>query len=136
LKGAVHDATLAKDFIRKIKSNREALVAYLLDSEATMNNMIMAIRDFARSDNQAVQKDDPILFFFAGHGATLRSPEGWLTGFSDEKIECLIPFDVTTDDKYMDNVIPDRQFSALIKELADSKGNNIVGYSFSPQKSS
>ena len=72
LSGAVNDAAeFAKILQSEFKFPADQ-IHLLLDSEASQ----VAIRERLELVSQQAQKDDRIVFFFAGHGATRRTPNG------------------------------------------------------------
>jgi hypothetical protein len=127
LQGAVGDAQRMKNFIVEQLGVPEdsPSIRFIKDEEATCERMVSSIQDLARKDN-GIAKDDSILIFYAGHGGTLPVPEGWNT--NDSEIQCLIPVDACVNaNNNLVNVILDRTFSTLLHQLADAKGDNIVG---------
>jgi len=67
-----------------------------------------------------INKGDPIVVFFAGHGDEADPPSGWQT--DGQKVQLLVPHDF--GDKV--DAISDRGFCILLEELAEEKDNNIV----------
>ncbi|KZV62753.1 hypothetical protein PENSPDRAFT_758475 [Peniophora sp. CONT] len=73
-----------------------------------------------------IRKDDAILIFYAGHGASGPAPKSW--GVEGERISFMVPYDSRmpgADDKPILD-IPDRTLGALLHQLADNVGNNIT----------
>jgi hypothetical protein len=99
----------------------------LRNSEATRAAILKELKSFATNPN--IQHNDPILIYFAGHGAATESPAEWAPSVPSgrSKIQMLIPHDcgVKLDGEYVHG-IPDRTLGWILKELADEKGNNIV----------
>ena len=75
-----------------------------------------------------IKKDDPILIYFAGHGAQVPAPAKWEIGGINPQIQSLLPQDYNPEKGV--HVIPDRTIGALLNHIAAEKGNNIVGIQF------
>jgi hypothetical protein len=74
--------------------------------------------------NLKIKRGDPILIFFAGHGAETDAPVGWEAG--GPKIQMILPQNYSADAGQEVHGIPDRVVGALLNELAREKDNNIV----------
>ncbi|VDB83368.1 unnamed protein product [Peniophora sp. CBMAI 1063] len=135
LRGAVKDAHNVEAFL--LSQNppvRAERIKILTNEQATEANIIASIRSFWRHvcDSKArctcavenVRRDDPILIFYAGHGCSLPKPDGWPTASSH--IQALAPYDARVENGVVKGVIPDRVFGALLRELANNKGDNIT----------
>ena len=87
----------------------------------------------AISFNNKIKEGDPILIYYAGHGGSANTPEGW-PGWevgSTGKIELLIPYDYSLPEgRIPKHGIPDRTLGALLSDLASKKGDNIVRQTF------
>jgi len=97
----------------------------LHDAQATRAAIIAEF--VALATNPDITPNDPILIYYAGHGASCPPPLGWEAGGADSKTQMLIPHDYHTtvdDDKV--HGIPDRTLAALITRIAKVKGDNIV----------
>jgi uncharacterized caspase-like protein len=96
-------------------------IVTLFNAEATRDNIVSKLRDLA--EDEKINPGDPILIFFAGHGAVAPIPEGWHAGGSH--VQMLIPhdFDPTGRDG---PGLHDYTFNFLLRDIADKKGNNIV----------
>jgi hypothetical protein len=97
----------------------------LLDGEATREAILRAFQDRFIHNNR-IMYDDPMLFFFAGHGSRSVAPAGWTT--DDGHVETMCPHDESVNANDQSNVfgIPVRTIWALIHELADAKGSNLT----------
>ncbi|KAG5647041.1 hypothetical protein DXG03_001411 [Asterophora parasitica] len=104
-------------------------ICLLLDRQATKR----AIEDTIMThlvNNAAIERGDAILIYFAGHGSVIPAPKGWFQGDAYSvtgNVEVLCPYD--HDMKLLGGRvagISDRSMHALIRELAQSKGDNIT----------
>ena len=110
----------------------------LRNKQANRANIIAEIRKL--TDDPRIAMNDAILIYYAGHGATMPPPEGW-PGYSptpptpegwsrDVEIQCIVASDavVSTENRrhYVSGVVLDRTLSALLHDLADKHGSNIV----------
>lgn len=118
LSGCVNDANSVEKFLRSDLRVPEAHITILRDNEATRFQIIDAI--VGLSVDPSINRLDPILIYFAGHGANLDSP---LVDY-DEKVQCLVPSDAGLKD--MVPAIPDYIIADLLADLAEKKGNNIT----------
>ena len=77
-------------------------------------------------NNPAIEPGDAIIFYFAGHGSSLRAPKGWF-GHNSKSVEVLCSYD--HDTKGPSGRVPglsDRSLHAMMKDLASVKGDNIT----------
>ena len=110
----------------------------LKNEEATRANIIAEICKL--KDDDLVKKNDAILIYYAGHGARMPPPKGW-PGYSstpptpegwpeDIEIQCIVASDAVVSKEnqnyYVSGVVLDRTLAALLHDLADERGNNIV----------
>ncbi|EIM86633.1 uncharacterized protein STEHIDRAFT_156937 [Stereum hirsutum FP-91666 SS1] len=130
LKGAIADLDAVYDFLtNKMRGNPEDRIKCLKDGDATRDAIIEHIR--ALGQNSTIKRDDPIIVFFAGHGAEVDPPAGWPAGrFS--KVQMLCPYDFhpstagNTPDTKVIQGIPDRTLGALLNLISGTKGDNIA----------
>ncbi|KAG8734608.1 hypothetical protein FRC10_011615 [Ceratobasidium sp. 414] len=124
LKGAVQDAQSFRDYLIKYLFVPETQIKTLFGTQATRANIINEFR--ALGANTQINAQDPIVVFYAGHGAKLDKPEGWEEGGSH--IQALVPQDVNLKDTAGAIVypIPDRTIATLLNEIGDAKGDNIT----------
>ncbi|RXW18477.1 hypothetical protein EST38_g7375 [Candolleomyces aberdarensis] len=123
LKGAVADA----DRVQRWISTRfhGAQIQTLRNSEAKRDAIIRALKDL--STNSAIEHDDPILIFYAGHGTEGDAPKEWC--WDSQKIQMIVPWDYghSVDPGHtVVEGIPDCTLGALLRKLANEKGNNIT----------
>ena len=131
LKGAVPDADDALSYLLKHLGVPSSQIKNLRNSEATRAAIIDGIIAF--SLNNEIKAGDPILIYYAGHGGSADTPNGWEAG-SSGKIELLIPYDHSSslEDSNPKHGIPDRTLGFLLSHLANEKGDNIVRQSLFP----
>jgi len=122
LKGCVADADAVDDYLQSKLCVPASQIMKLRDNAATREAIIRSIK--ALSTNNDIQFGDPILIYYAGHGADAPTPPKWRS--SETRTQMLIPFDCEMDSKGGIHGIPDRTLGGLLKQLADKKGNNIV----------
>ncbi|KZV66217.1 hypothetical protein PENSPDRAFT_667856 [Peniophora sp. CONT] len=124
LKGAVRDAKRVGDFLcqQNPPVSKERII-FLKNEEATVDSIITQLKGLCK--NTEIQRGDPILIYYAGHGSTLLKPEGWMN--EDSRIQCLSAHDARTGpDGTVIGVVSDRTFGCLLQRLADAKGNKIT----------
>jgi hypothetical protein len=97
-------------------------ITTLYNADATRDNIKAKLR--ALVDDDMIQPGDPILIFFAGHGATAPAPKGWPT--AGDSIQMLVPHDFDPTGK--SGGLHDFNLNFLLREIASAKGNNIVRY--------
>ncbi|KAF8436573.1 caspase domain-containing protein [Boletus edulis BED1] len=120
LRGAVTDAKAIKHYLEVDLQVSEDHIFTLFDKEATRTAIIEAFQKIL--DDERINKGDPIVIFYAGHGGECPPPLAWnLKG----KVQCLIPQDceITGAEPLP---IPDRTIGALIEDIAKAKGDNIT----------
>jgi hypothetical protein len=125
LTGCIPDADDMMDFLIKDLRVARTSITYLRDEEATRAKILSSIRSL--SLNPEIQHGDPILIYFAGHGATALPPKGWHAGGHNSYIQMLVPYDF--DSSSCDPTTQgfcDITFGRVLSELARVKGDNIV----------
>ncbi|QRV77162.1 ICE-like protease (caspase) p20 domain protein [Ceratobasidium sp. AG-Ba] len=123
LRGATSDARSMTQYLRELSIPSEQILE-LYDDEATRATIINRLRHLA--NDERIERDDPILIYFAGHGCEADAPPGWETDGS--QIQGLVPCDVATLDHQgrLVEIIPDCTVASLIEDIAQSKGDNIT----------
>lgn len=101
---------------------RESTSKLLLNKCATRNNILRAFESLCVND--AIQRDDPIIIYYAGHGTLGVTPLQWKDdGWVEDEVQFIVPFDCGKDVR---DAIPDRTIATCLNDLASQKGNNIV----------
>ena len=127
LEGAVPDADAMQDYLQNYLGVPSSQIRNLRNSEATRAAIIDGIQAF--SVNNEIKKGDPILIYYAGYGASAKTPEDWLD-WNARKVELLVPYDHSSLDSNPIHGIPDRTLGVLLSKLAIEKGDNIVRQTF------
>ena len=99
-------------------------ILVLTNNDATREK-ILSCFDSHLIRNENIQRNDPIIFFFAGHGSRVDAPPEWAT--SDGKTGAICPYDegVRHNGDWI-CAIPARTLNGLFRQLAGKRGNNIV----------
>jgi hypothetical protein len=128
LSGAVFDAIAVENFLVENLSVPRANIERLHNDNASRTNIIKEIQRLAT--HPRIQKNNPILIYFAGHGSQTRPPEWFTAESTDAQIQMLIPHDFDGSNKYPATAerqgILDINIACLLKEIANKKGDNIV----------
>ncbi|EIM79947.1 uncharacterized protein STEHIDRAFT_163202 [Stereum hirsutum FP-91666 SS1] len=97
-------------------------IKILRNDAATRTNILKLLEDLA--ENSTTKKDDPILFYFAGHGTKAPSADD-----PKKDIEVLCPYDFIPGDSKDKLVqgIADVTLAVYLNKISEAKGNNIVG---------
>jgi len=121
LTGAVNDAKAVVEFLKSRMNVSPDRIQLLLDHDASRKGIINAFSQL--SQDSKINKDDPILIYYAGHGTQLKAPLGWEAGGPGRKIQGICPCDYKR--KSVDT-IPDRTIGGFLDLISEKKGNNIV----------
>jgi Caspase domain len=118
LLGAINDAKAVEDYLKRVLTVPSSQITTRFDHQATRAAILQAFRGLA--DDDRINNGDPILIYYAGHGATEPTPDGWHAESS--VIQMIIP------QNYGKGVygIRDRTIARLIDRIAEKKGDNIV----------
>ena len=129
LKGCVTDSTNVIKFLKESFGGSALHIKHLQNEQATREQILSAFEKHLIGNNK-IMLGDPILFYFAGHGSSVRAPEGSHT--ANKMWEAICPYDYRTGSG-SEQVwgIPDRTYDALMQRLATIKGDNIVSACFS-----
>ena len=120
--GAVADADSIDNYLRKDLNVPSDQICNLRNQQATRKEIIEALKGIANNDS--IQRGDPILIYYAGHGGLTKAPVGWET--ESKEIQMLIPQDHNDIEGPKVYGIPDQTIGALINDVAEAKGDNIV----------
>ncbi|CAE6445172.1 unnamed protein product [Rhizoctonia solani] len=121
LAAAVQDALAFKSYLIDDLSVPEDQITVLLDEDAKRADIIKAFRDIAQADN-TIQRDDPIVIYYAGHGSEIDPPPDQAD--NGRLVQCIIPQDTSKDAGVVP--IPDFTIGTLVHRIAQEKGNNIT----------
>jgi len=123
LSGCLADVDGINEYLQAVLSVNPRNIRSLRDAKATRAAILLELKSFIT--NHKIQRGNPILIYFAGHGAEAKSPRGWSS--NNSKTQMLIPHDCGTKIEGEDvHGIPDRTLGWILREMADVKGNNIV----------
>ncbi len=114
LKYAVDDARLFYEYLVKYTHIPQRNVTLLSDHEATLTQIRSALGTQLKS---IAGKDDMVIIFFAGHGATekdVMSPDG------DGLEKYLLPYDANPEDLYA-TALPMREISHIFKRIQSER---------------
>ena len=125
LKGCIADADDIETYLINDLLVPSSQILSLRNEKATREEILRALCSFKYNNN--IKYGDPILIFFAGHGAETNAPNGW-----GSKIQMLIPYDCEMPvSGGCVHGIPDFVLGQHLLEIAAVKGNNIVSISSS-----
>ncbi|KZV82915.1 hypothetical protein EXIGLDRAFT_754684 [Exidia glandulosa HHB12029] len=121
LTGAVADADDVCDFITTTLPV-DAQVSILRNEQATRTAIIGALS--AMKTNDDIKRGDPILIFYAGHGAEVPAPRRW----PQSMMQMLIPHNFLPSHPSTPEQrgILDVTLGRYLEQLAKAKGNNIT----------
>jgi hypothetical protein len=124
LRGAVRDANSIRDWLLEDFSVPLSHIRNLRDEAATRKAIIQALEEL--TTDPRIERDDPILIYYAGHGTEAPAPRQW--HWDSAKIQMIVPWDFKRPDGSNPTIqgIPDRTLGVLLSKLAEKKGNNVV----------
>ncbi|KAF7345758.1 hypothetical protein MVEN_01596300 [Mycena venus] len=128
LAGCLNDAEDFKSCLDEILGETPSFaVRSLTNSRATRSAILAAFGDHLIR-NSDIQRGDPIIIYYAGHGSQATAPAAWHA--PEDKVETLCPADQGMRDPQNPNRaipgIPDVTINALLSLLAREKGTNIT----------
>ncbi|KDR74399.1 hypothetical protein GALMADRAFT_269297 [Galerina marginata CBS 339.88] len=125
LSGAVADARAVATYLQDRLGVHKDHIKLLLNESATRNVIIQELQRLAIDPR--IQRGDPIVIFYAGHGSEASPPPEWEAGGLKATIQLTLPYDVyCKSGSEIVMPIPDRTLGALIDAIAVEKANNIV----------
>lgn len=128
LRGAVSDASAMCSYLQSTFGIPTGNIVKLFNKDATRNAIISAFKGLITDER--IAKNDPILIYYAGHGASIDSPQAWQSDMVSGKVEAILPYDFHTLQRGKSvDAIPDRTIGSLLHKLSENKGDNIVSCS-------
>ena len=124
LAGAVSDARAFSEYLTTSLNVPETRIKMLIDQEATRKEIVENIINLSSLD--AIAVGVPVVIFYAGHRGEALAPRVWADSGPGSMTQMIIPQDSTNSPEIPG--IPDRTTIGLLKKIAASKGNNIVGF--------
>ncbi|KAJ2923438.1 hypothetical protein H1R20_g13657, partial [Candolleomyces eurysporus] len=123
LKKAFADSNNIKDWLAKL-AVPESQIRVLQNENATRDAIIDSLGKLSK--DKRIQRGDPILIYYAGHGSEADAPKKW--NWDTPKIQTILPHDYGRKDSTGRVIqgIPDRTLGFLLSEISREKGNNIV----------
>ncbi|KAK0214569.1 hypothetical protein IW262DRAFT_1515117 [Armillaria fumosa] len=125
LSSAVADADDVSEFLQKTLGVPKDQIKNLRNEQATRVTIETEINNLG--NNPAIAKDDPILIFYAGHGAEARAPSRWLNTYG--KLQMLLPHDFIfsgSSNSHEGQGVLDITLSRLLRNVAEKKSDNIT----------
>ena len=119
------DALSVKQYLEEYLEVPSDQIVLLINQDATRSAIVTAIASLA--NNPLIAPGNPILIFYAGHGTEITAPEKWECGSPDRQIQAIVPYDCSPSGCDV-LPIPDRSLNALLYEVAEKKGDNIVSF--------
>ncbi|KAG2017939.1 hypothetical protein CC2G_007399 [Coprinopsis cinerea AmutBmut pab1-1] len=116
LHGAVNDAREVYKFLVAELGVPKEQIIFLTDEQASRDNIRKAFRRLR--DDKRVERDDPILVYFAGHGAEIVCTSG-------ARIQAIVPQDYKCDGPNPVPPVLDLDLAAYLNSLSGKHGNNI-----------
>jgi uncharacterized caspase-like protein len=128
LRSAVADAQNFQQYLTDDLGVPQERITFLRDKQATRSGIIKAFQNLSDKNNN-IRHGDSIVIFYAGHGAQLPLPPQLQASGRSNHTEFIIPYDFNKDPGSEEHMaIPDYTLAALLKKIAESKGDNIVSF--------
>ncbi|KAM5540210.1 hypothetical protein V8D89_006029 [Ganoderma adspersum] len=126
LNAAVDDARSFERWLTNDLQVPRDHICTLTDSQATKRNIEERfLSHFV--NNPAIEPGDALIFYYAGHGSSIRAPPGWFdSGHGDVSVLCTYDYDTKLANGKMSAGISDRSMHAMLRDLAQVKGDNIT----------
>lgn len=119
LRGAVADALAVKTYLEDSLKVPSGQIHTLLNKAATCAAITKAF--LSLRDDERIEEGDPVLIYYAGHGAQISSGE-----VGSKPVQVLVPTDYCMRPEKYVPAIPDCTIGALVAQIAEKKGDNIV----------
>jgi uncharacterized caspase-like protein len=126
LKGAVADANDMESFLISNLNVPIDRIINLRNDTASRTRIIQAFQEL--QDDPRIKRGDPILIYYAGHGGLRKAEADWKAKYGADEVQVIFPFDYGVPISGSESIkcIPDKTVAALLNELAEAKGDNIV----------
>ncbi|CAE6446132.1 unnamed protein product [Rhizoctonia solani] len=128
LKGAVSDADDVSNFLMVDLGVPSDHIVNLRNEHATRKRIIDEFQNLW--SNPHINRGDPILIYYAGHGGLAEANQEWKERYGAKKIQVIFPYDYGEDTPgtttVKTNCIPDKTIAQLLNKLAAEKGDNIT----------
>ncbi|EAU89549.1 hypothetical protein CC1G_02438 [Coprinopsis cinerea okayama7 len=129
LRECVNDAILFRNYlIETFGPHNDKNIRLLRNAEATREAILSTFFSHL-IDNRNIQPEDPVIFYFAGHGIRTMKPDGWPVDSKDMKIEAICPHDERCVDPRSNQAvwcIPDITIAKLLRQLEIRKRTNVT----------
>ncbi|KAH9913619.1 peptidase C14, caspase domain-containing protein, partial [Fomitopsis serialis] len=128
LHGCVNDGEYFQRFLKDSLHVPSSNILRLVNESATRDNILSAFDGYL-INNERIGRDDLVFVFYAGYGDRIDAPADWP---ERKKVETICPYDQSAFEGLVSPKcrpiygIPDRTFNALMDQLAEKKGNNLV----------
>ncbi|KAG8705080.1 hypothetical protein FRC11_009332, partial [Ceratobasidium sp. 423] len=127
LRGATNDADEMFKFLASDLGIPVDHIINLRNESASRANIIKGFRDL--QNDPRIEKGDPILIYYAGHGGSHQPSERMKQVYGPSKIQVIFPHDykvLLPGATEPINCIPDKTVGALLNDLSTEKGNNLT----------
>ena len=126
LRGAVADADAIHKYLRTKLDVPSHRIKNFRNAQATRNAIVQEL--IAMRTRRAIERNDPILIYFAGYGSSARYPPSSNGNHLEEMIPAIVPYDcVLRERSKCAPLLHDRTLAGLLAHLSKQKGDNIVG---------
>ncbi|KAG6842673.1 hypothetical protein H0H87_011250, partial [Tephrocybe sp. NHM501043] len=125
--GAVNDANAVEDFLISELGVPKHRIVNLRNNAATRKAILAAMESLA--ENQEIYPTDPLLIYYAGHGAEALPPDAqWETSSPNGMIQMLLPYDFIRrgSSNERGQGILDIEISHILHHISTKKSDNIV----------
>ncbi|KIM26235.1 hypothetical protein M408DRAFT_330631 [Serendipita vermifera MAFF 305830] len=112
-----------KSYLRDHLAVPDSQITSLHNSQATKQAIVQAIENVGSKEG-AIERNNPFLIYFAGHGAEGKRK---ISQGSDQVIQMIIPYDFKQplDEPTVQGIL-DYEFNELLEQLANTHGDNIT----------